>query len=204
MIKTRQQLQGELVQKKGVKDLQLKRDIRKHPYKNIYQAFRSIIQAEGVKGLQKGLSSALAFQFFMNSVRLGTYQTIDNLGWNRRKNGEIDPALAIMWGEREREIVENLIDIFSVIRISLNHMNFLSAGGMSGIFGSTVGCPLYMIKTQIQAQSYGTFAVGFQHGHKGTFDALRRILNESGIKGLWRGWTGILVRTAVGSSAQLV
>lgn len=101
VIKTRQQLQGELVQKKGVKDLQLKRDIRKHPYKNIYQAFRSIIQAEGVKGLQKGLSSALAFQFFMNSIRLGTYQTIDNLGWNRRKNGEIDPVLAIVSGKED-------------------------------------------------------------------------------------------------------
>lgn len=99
MIKTRQQLQGELVQKKGVKDLQLKRDIRKHPYKNIFQAFRSIIQAEGFRGLQKGLSSALAFQFCMNSVRLGTYQTIDNLGWNRRKNGEIDPLAGIFWGE---------------------------------------------------------------------------------------------------------
>lgn len=95
---------------------------------------------------------------------------------------------------------------------------------MSGIFGSTVGCPLYMVKTQLQAQSHGTFAVGFQHGHRGTFDALRRTLRESGIKGLihiqyfleisklksqscfvglWRGWTGILVRTSVGSSAQL-
>lgn len=87
------------------------------------------------------------------------------------------------------------------------HVKYLidfSLGGMCGIFGSTVGCPLYMIKTQIQAQSYGTFAVGFQHGHKGTFDALRRILAENGVKGLWRGWTGILVRTAVGSSAQLV
>lgn len=83
--------------------------------------------------------------------------------------------------------------------------NWLSqSGGMSGIFGATVGCPLYMIKTQIQAQSYGTFAVGFQHGHKGTFDALKRILSENGVKGLWRGWTGILIRTGVGSSAQLV
>ena len=56
-------------------------------------------------------------------------------------------------------------------------------GGMSGIFGSTVGCPLYMIKTQLQAQSHGSFAVGFQHGHKGTIDALKRVLRENGIRG---------------------
>lgn len=77
----------------------MKREIKKQPYKNIFQAIRSIVQAEGIAGLQKGLTSALAFQFFMNSVRLGTYQTIDNLGWNRRKNGELDSGLAIFWGD---------------------------------------------------------------------------------------------------------
>lgn len=46
-----------------------------------------------------------------------------------------------------------------------------------------MACPLYMIKTQIQAQSYGKFAVGFQHGHKGTYSALKRILQQNGIKG---------------------
>jgi solute carrier family 25, member 34/35 len=60
-----------------------------------------------------------------------------------------------------------------------------------------------MIKTQIQAQSYGKFAVGFQHGHKSTFSALKRILQENGFKGLWRGWTSMVMRTAVGSSVQL-
>lgn len=86
VIKTRQQLQGEMIAiKKGVKDLQLKTAQKHLPYKSILKSFKSIVEAEGVRGLQKGLSSALAFQFFMNSIRLGTYQTIDNLGWNRRK-----------------------------------------------------------------------------------------------------------------------
>lgn len=100
VIKTRQQLQGELIaMKRGVKDLELKKDFRKQPYKNIFQSIKSILQAEGVRGLQKGLVSALAFQFCMNSIRLGTYQTIDNLGWNRRKNGELHPGLCILWGK---------------------------------------------------------------------------------------------------------
>jgi solute carrier family 25 protein 34/35 len=33
--------------------------------------------------------------------------------------------------------------------------------------------------------------------------AFKRILSQSGVRGLWRGWTGILVRASVGSSAQL-
>ncbi|XP_070490031.1 solute carrier family 25 member 35-like isoform X1 [Chironomus tepperi] len=174
VIKTRQQLQGEMVSiQHGIKDLQLKAEKQKQPYKNIFQSIKSIVKSEGIRGLQKGLPSALAFQFCMNSVRLGTYQTIDNYGYNRNTNGELNPGLCILWG------------------------------GISGIFGSTVGCPLYMIKTQMQAQSYGKYAVGFQHGHKSTLDAFKRILAESGVRGLWRGWTGILARTSVGSSVQL-
>lgn len=86
--------------KKGVKDLQLKKDLQRQPYKSIIQSIKSIVKAEGLMGLQKGLASALAFQFCMNSVRLGTYQTIDNLGWNRRRNGELHPGLCLFWGKK--------------------------------------------------------------------------------------------------------
>lgn len=101
VIKTRQQLQGELVAtKKGVKDLRITQELKKQPYRSVIQSIQSIIKAEGFKGLQKGLVSALAFQFCMNGVRLGTYQTCDNLGWNRRRNGELHPGLCIFYGEK--------------------------------------------------------------------------------------------------------
>lgn len=100
VIKTRQQLQGELIAvKRGIKDLQLKKELRKQPYKTVLESIKSIMKAEGLIGLQKGLASALAFQFCMNSIRLGTYQTVENLGWNRRKNGELHPGLCIFWGK---------------------------------------------------------------------------------------------------------
>lgn len=174
--------------KKGVKDLQLNRDLKKQPYKSVLQSFRSIIHAEGFAGLQKGLVSALAFQFCMNSVRLGTYQTVDNLGWNRRKNGELHPGLCIFWGRYLKlwEAHEKAFKSFS---------NIFQSGGMSGIFGSTVGCPLYMIKTQLQAQSHGTYAVGFQHGHKGTASALKRIMRENGIRGMGKAPVDLKLHT---------
>lgn len=68
VIKTRQQLQGELIARHGRKDLKLKVENQKQPYKNIFQSIRSIVQAEGVRGLQKGLTSALAFQFCMYEI----------------------------------------------------------------------------------------------------------------------------------------
>lgn len=165
VIKTRQQLQGELSTKKGTPQ----------PYKGLYQSFRSIIKAEGLKGLQKGLGSALTFQFVLNSSRLGLYQTVDDLNWTKldKNNLQRSPILCVFWG------------------------------GVCGVFGSALGCPFYMIKTQVQAQSVGQYAVGYQHHHKSTLSALISTVRKQGFFGLWRGVTGIVPRTAVASSAQL-
>lgn len=164
VIKTRQQLQGELIQKTLSTP---------NPYSSVWHSIRSILKAEGIFGLQKGLASALAFQFVMNSSRLGSYQTADNLGWTRDQSGEISTLHCILWG------------------------------GISGIVGSSLGCPLYMIKTQIQAQSHGKYAVGYQHQHTGTVNALVSVYRQQGVKGLWRGCSSIIPRTMVASSAQL-
>lgn len=164
VIKTRQQLQGELEKSGGTKQ----------PYRGLYQAIKSIVQAEGVSGLQKGLGSALAFQFVMNSTRLGLYETVDTWNWTRNTGSTAhSTVLCVFWG------------------------------GVAGVAGSAIGCPLYMVKTQIQAQSHGKFAVGYQHGHTGTVDALKRAYNSQGVRGLWRGFEGIVPRTAVGSAIQL-
>ena len=82
-MKTRQQLQGELKESHLVKQ---------KPYNNVYQSMKSIVKAEGITGLQKGLSGQLAFQFVMNSVRLGIYQTVDNKGWTRDESGKISTS----------------------------------------------------------------------------------------------------------------
>lgn len=53
------QLQGELAAK------------GKHvePYRNVFHAFVTVAKHDGMTGLQKGLSSALVFQFILNAVR---------------------------------------------------------------------------------------------------------------------------------------
>lgn len=166
VIKTRQQLQGELE----------KSTTNKLPYRGLWQAIKSIVRAEGVLGLQKGLCSALAFQFVMNSTRLGMYETVDTWGWTRTANslpGTHSPVLTIFWG------------------------------GVAGVAGSAIGCPFYMVKTQIQAQSHGKFAVGYQHNHTGTVNALKSAYSAQGVRGLWKGVEGIVPRTAVGSAIQL-
>lgn len=164
VIKTRQQLQGELERVTATKQ----------PYRGLVPAIRNIFRSEGIYGLQKGLCSALAFQFVMNSTRLGLFETVDTWNWTRATGSTSHSTLlCVFWG------------------------------GVAGVAGSAIGCPFYMVKTQIQAQSYGRYAVGFQHNHKGTVSALKSAYTSQGVRGLWKGVEGIVPRTAVGSAIQL-
>lgn len=171
VIKTRQQLQGELVQNKSRTAATSKHQL---PYRGMWQAVKSIVEAEGMRGLQKGFGPALAFQFVMNSTRLGLFETVDLLKWTRTADSDKrSPVLLVFWG------------------------------GVAGVAGASLGSPFYMVKTQIQAQSHGQFAVGYQHQHTGTIDALASAYRSSGFRGLWRGYSGIVPRTAVASAIQL-
>lgn len=165
VIKTRQQLQGELKSAKVTKN---------SPYGSQLQAIRTIIKAEGILGLQKGLGSALSFQFVLNSTRLGLFETVDQYKWTRfNGTDEHSTILCVFWG------------------------------AVAGVAGAAVGTPLYMVKTQLQSQSHGKFAVGYQHKHSGTVNALVTTYQRQGMHGLWRGFEGIVPRTAVGSATQM-
>ncbi|CAO1370918.1 unnamed protein product [Diamesa hyperborea] len=164
LMKTRQQLHGEL-EAKGV--------IKENHYKNLFKSVATIVKSEGIAGLQKGLSAQLAFQFVMNCVRLGTYQTFEDMGLTFNKYGELSPTRCLV------------------------------SGAISGLIGVTFASPFYMIKTQIQAQSVGVYAVGHQSQHKGLADALKTIYMERGVKGLWKGYTAFVPRNLVNSAVQL-
>lgn len=111
----------------------------------------------------------------MNSTRLGLYETVDKMNLTRfSPSSPHATVLCVFWG------------------------------GVCGVVGSAIGCPLYMVKTQMQAQSsQGRFAVGFQHGHSGMINALTNTYRHQGVRGLWRGFEGIVPRTAVGSAVQM-
>jgi solute carrier family 25, member 34/35 len=146
-----------------------------NPYRTIYSSMREIVRVDGLIGLQKGLSSALAFQFVLNFGRLGLYQHIDNQGLTRNADGSVSTLRCVFWG------------------------------ATSGVFGSTMACPFYMIKTQLQSKTAGSgqSAAGFQHEHTSTTNALRNIYRKHGVLGLWKGYFGIIPRTSIGSAVQL-
>ncbi|XP_074074468.1 solute carrier family 25 member 34 isoform X2 [Macrotis lagotis] len=79
----------------------------------------------------------------------------------------------------------------------------VAAGALAGALGAFIGSPAYLVKTQQQAQTVASLAVGHQHQHQTLLGALETIWRQQGILGLWRGVGGAVPRVMVGSAAQL-
>ncbi|XP_020822348.1 solute carrier family 25 member 35 isoform X1 [Phascolarctos cinereus] len=163
VVKTRMQLQGEL---------QARGSYQRH-YRNVFHAFFTIGQVDGLAALQKGLAPALVYQFLMNGIRLGTYGLAEAGGYLLDSNGNHSPGRSA------------------------------AAGALAGVMGAYIGSPIYMVKTHLQAQSASEIAVGHQYKHQGMYHALSVIGRKQGLGGLWRGALGALPRVMVGSSTQL-
>jgi solute carrier family 25 protein 34/35 len=65
-VKTRMQLQGELLEKRG--------PAQKRLYKNAFDCLVKTAKTEGAAGVQRGLGAALIYQMCLNGSRLGFYE----------------------------------------------------------------------------------------------------------------------------------
>ncbi|CAA7264785.1 unnamed protein product [Cyclocybe aegerita] len=163
VAKTRLQLQGELA-KEGTKKV----------YNNALDVFSKTWKNEGIRGLQRGLPPAYAYQILLNGSRLGFYEP-----FRRTFNN---------WIGRP---VDEQIPFTSVL-----------AGATSGAVGASLGNPLFLIKARMQAYS-PALPVGAQHYYKSSFHALSTIFKAEGLRGLVRGIDAAILRTSMGSSVQL-
>ncbi|KAK0246212.1 mitochondrial carrier domain-containing protein [Armillaria nabsnona] len=163
VAKTRLQLQGELA-KGGEKKV----------YKSALDVFSKTWKNEGIRGMQRGLGPAYAYQILLNGSRLGFYEPFRH-------------AINDFIGRAPNE----QIPITSVI-----------AGATSGAVGASLGNPLFLIKARMQAYS-PALPVGAQHYYKSSFDALSTIYRQEKFRGLVRGIDAAILRTSMGSSVQL-
>ncbi|KAJ3564546.1 hypothetical protein NP233_g8227 [Leucocoprinus birnbaumii] len=163
VAKTRLQLQGELAKDGG-----------KKVYKNTLDVWGKTWRNEGIRGVQRGLAPAYAYQILLNGSRLGFYEPL-----RRRFNAFFG------WDAQEQ------IPFTSVL-----------AGAVSGAVGASLGNPLFLIKARMQAYS-PALPVGAQHYYKSSFDAVSTIFRAEGPRGLIRGTDAAILRTSMGSSVQL-
>lgn len=120
-------------------------------YKNAFHAGYVVFKNEGVLGLQKGLQAALMMHAIRNSIRLGLYQWFSSKGLITDEKGQ-----------------------------TILHRSFV-ASAFSGAAGAFFGSPLFLIKTQLQAQAAQNIAVGHQHGHQGAWKAMQKIYRQQGV-----------------------
>ncbi|RDB28778.1 Mitochondrial oxaloacetate transport protein [Hypsizygus marmoreus] len=163
VAKTRLQLQGELAKGGGVK-----------VYNNAIDVLAKTFRNEGVRGVQRGLGPAYAYQILLNGSRLGFYEPFRHTfnKWFGNSAAEQIPFTSVL------------------------------AGATSGAVGASLGNPLFLIKARMQAYS-PALPVGAQHFYKNSFDALYTIFRAEGFRGLARGIDAAILRTSMGSSVQL-
>lgn len=59
--------------------------------------------------------------------------------------------------------------------------NSVLIGGFGGVLGQLGSSPLFLVKTHLQAEAAATIAVGHQHHHTGTLNALKTIYSRYGV-----------------------
>lgn len=79
MIKTRMQVQGEL----------LRRGEYTRVYRNPLHGLWTVFRKEGLFKVQAGLVSAMGYQLVMNGIRLGAFRSLENRGWIQDPNGNV-------------------------------------------------------------------------------------------------------------------
>ncbi|KAG1771108.1 mitochondrial carrier domain-containing protein [Suillus placidus] len=163
VAKTRLQLQGELVKGGGLK-----------VYNNAFDAMIKTWRNEGIRGLQRGLGVAYAYQIPLNGSRLSLYDP-----FRRTLNR------AFGWSSADQIPITSLV-----------------AGAASGAVGAIIGNPLFLVKARMQAYS-PALPVGTQRHYKNSLSALATIWRTEGIRGYLRGMDAAILRTAMGSSVQL-
>ncbi|KAK9744862.1 Mitochondrial carrier protein [Popillia japonica] len=98
----------------------------------------------------------------------------------------------------------DIIDSLGLVRSADGQLIKLSCfSAATGVGGSLLGSPFYLVKTHIQAQSAKEIAFGHQHNHEGMMKGFANIYREHGIKGLFRGAVSQIPRASIGSAAQL-
>ncbi|CAM9617233.1 unnamed protein product, partial [Hapterophycus canaliculatus] len=182
VVKTRMQLQGELVLRdtpgRGAGTPQRTQQTYKAPYRNALHAFYKICRDEGFRGIQAGLLPGLMYQVTMNGTRLSLFAPVQAaLGVDAESNGK----MAFFFRN-------------------------LAAGAACGACGALIGSPLFLIKARLQSQSTAhslRTAGGGEFRYRGTWHALTDIVQKEGPRGLTRGMSASVMRVMIGSAAQL-
>ncbi len=184
VIKTRLQLQGELQARAAASGTVPPPPV----YRSLWSAPATIVRLEGWRGLQRGLAPAYLYQVMMNGTRLGFYE---------QAKGAY-AAAAEAWQPTGGAGASGTRTFATAV----------AAGATTGVLGTWVSSPLFMLKTRMQSFTRAKTAagVGTQHAYvsRGLVGAWLWVWRHNGgLRGLYKGVGAASLRTGVGSATQL-
>jgi len=190
LIKTRMQLQLKHIEAEHV--IHGSSTDVKPPYKNMFDAARTIVKEEGVLALYKGAAPAMmltthgGIQFVAYEYLKATFGTYTKA--NRSTSG------------KNSGVMHQLQD----------SVGYLTMGAVSKIIASTVTYPLQVIKSRLQQRSQTAewTAAGdvkiMKREYAGVIDCVSRISKREGIVGFFKGCIPNAIRVAPNAAITLV
>ena len=135
-------------------------------------------KAEGVRGLQRGLSLGITREVCFNAVRIGLLDPVT----------DVVHAAAASAGLADRATPPGPSER-------------LAAGLTCGALGGCCVNPIEILKTRFQA--FGGLT-GFQHAYHGPLSALAQLFREEGVAGAYKGVAVSTLRGILGPGSQIV
>jgi len=133
-------------------------------YRGMFRTALGIVTEEGLLSLWRGILPALYRHAIYTGFRMSAYEEIRNT-LNKKDSRGYETGFPL-W----KKVV---------------------AGMLAGGIGQFMASPTDLVKTQIQMEGRRRL-MGQKPRVHGMMDALRRILKESGVRGLWRGcWPNV-------------
>lgn len=193
LIKTRMQLQTKLVQTTDLKKLSNAASTQiKIPYKNIFDAFFTIVREEGIVALYKGSIPALMLVSH-GGVQFMVYEGL-------KKQLGVYTKASKSAGDSGSNVVQRLKD----------SVGYLTMGAVSKVIASTVTYPLQLIKSRLQQRTQiteltidGEIQI-VRREYSGVMDCVRRIWRHEGFVGFFKGTIPNAVRVAPSSAITFV
>jgi solute carrier family 25 phosphate transporter 23/24/25/41 len=146
------------------------------------------VEAEGMRGLYRGLGPALASIMPVAGVDLAVFNTLKEryIAWereNRRNSNPLDSA-------------EKPNGVSSEQPVQLPVSVSLGIGATAALSGGLLGYPLTVVRTRLITQHMASGVRGHQQFcYNGAVDALFQIWQHEGLRGLYRGQVPSLMKS---------
>eukprot|EP01103_Thecamoeba_quadrilineata_P003055 TRINITY_DN12887_c0_g1_i1.p1 TRINITY_DN12887_c0_g1~~TRINITY_DN12887_c0_g1_i1.p1 ORF type:complete len:318 (+),score=60.48 TRINITY_DN12887_c0_g1_i1:31-984(+) len=146
-------------------------------YKGFTRGLLRIVRDESLLGLYKGLVPSLLREGTYSTLRMGGYEIVrDFLARHSSRGAGTNTGTTPLWQK-------------------------ILAGMISGALGAAIANPTDLVKVRLQAE--GRLSPGQTKRYKGTVDAFKKITQQEGLKGLYKGVGPTTQRAALLTASQL-